>query len=113
MRCANVSSESSLSSFILSIPAGTNMNRLLRRLLLWTCLGLLSVPGIARERKAWNSQAAAAYLDARAGWWRTWPRAARDHDTFCISCHTALPYALARPVLRFAAGEKAPSGIEQ
>ena len=28
-----------------------------------------------------------------------WPAAARDHGTFCISCHTAMPYALARPAL--------------
>ncbi|MEO5923853.1 MAG: hypothetical protein ABIR70_08515 [Bryobacteraceae bacterium] len=48
----------------------------------------------------WNREHAAAYLDARAAWWMTWPSAARDHETFCISCHTALPYALARPHLR-------------
>ncbi len=29
-----------------------------------------------------------------------WPPAARDHGTFCVSCHTAMPYALARPTLR-------------
>lgn len=26
----------------------------------------------------------------------SWSGAARDHETFCISCHTALPYALSR-----------------
>jgi squalene-hopene/tetraprenyl-beta-curcumene cyclase len=31
-----------------------------------------------------------------------WQGAARDHDTFCISCHTALPYALSRASLRVA-----------
>jgi len=30
----------------------------------------------------------------------TWPNASRDHETSCVSCHTALPYALARPALR-------------
>ena len=45
----------------------------------------------------WNLQKAAAYLDQRADWWMNWPRAARDHETFCISCHTAVPYALSRP----------------
>ena len=33
-------------------------------------------------------------------WWSSWPTAARDHETSCVSCHTALPYALARPALR-------------
>lgn len=49
---------------------------------------------------------AAAYLDARMSWWMSWPPAARDHDTFCISCHTVLPYAMARPALRSALGER-------
>jgi squalene-hopene/tetraprenyl-beta-curcumene cyclase len=42
-----------------------------------------------------------------------WPVAARDHDTFCISCHTAVPYALSRPALRAALGEQAPSANER
>lgn len=42
-----------------------------------------------------------------------WPNAARDHDTFCVSCHTALPYAIARPSLRSTLGEKAPSELER
>jgi len=39
--------------------------------------------------------------------------AARDHGTFCISCHTAVPYALARPTLRTALAESAASPTEQ
>jgi squalene-hopene/tetraprenyl-beta-curcumene cyclase len=54
---------------------------------------------------AWDARAAAAYLDGRQAWWQQWPNAARDHDTACVSCHTALPYALARPALRRALGE--------
>ena len=61
---------------------------------------------------SWNPKAAAAYLDYREGWWMTWPVAARDHDTFCVSCHTAVPYALSRPALRSALGERAPSSNE-
>ena len=61
---------------------------------------------------AWNPKAAAAYLDQRATWWTTWPNAQRDHGTFCVSCHTALPYALARPALRQPLGETAPSSAE-
>ena len=63
--------------------------------------------------KSWNPQAAAAYLDGRMGWWAAWPSAARDHETFCVSCHTSLPYALARPALRTALGEHAPSANER
>src|SRR5215470_19500541 len=48
---------------------------------------------------------AATYLDKRLDWWAHWPNAGRDHDTFCVSCHTALPYALARPVLHRALNE--------
>ena len=60
----------------------------------------------------WNRKAAAAYLDQRAIWWTTWPNAQRDHGTFCVSCHTALPYALARPSLGKPLGESAPSAGE-
>ena len=61
---------------------------------------------------AWNPKAAAAYLDQRSTWWSTWPNAQRDHGTFCVSCHTALPYALARPALRPSLGETGASAPE-
>jgi len=61
----------------------------------------------------WDQRAAAAYLDQRAGWWMEWPKAARDHETFCVSCHTAVPYALSRPALRKALAEEAPSANER
>jgi len=54
---------------------------------------------------SWNARAAVTYLDGRQAWWQQWPNAQRDHDTACVSCHTALPYALARPALRRALGE--------
>ena len=38
---------------------------------------------------------------------------ARDHDTFCISCHTAVPYALARPALSVMLHESAAPAPEQ
>jgi squalene-hopene/tetraprenyl-beta-curcumene cyclase len=44
-------------------------------------------------------RAAAAYLDSRLDWWVHWPNAERDHETSCVSCHTALPYGLVRPAL--------------
>ncbi|HKW57787.1 MAG TPA: hypothetical protein VJN42_10545 [Candidatus Acidoferrum sp.] len=61
----------------------------------------------------WDAKMAAAYLDERAAWWMSWPRAARDHGTFCISCHTAVPYAMARSALRPALGEQGPSATER
>lgn len=59
-----------------------------------------------------DAKAAAAYLDARAESWSTWSNAQRDRGTFCISCHTTLPYALARPELRVSLGESQPSPAE-
>lgn len=60
----------------------------------------------------WNRKTAAAYLDGRETWWINWVGSARDHGTYCISCHTAMPYALARPTLRAALGESQPSTDE-
>ena len=67
----------------------------------------------AENPATWDAKAAASYLDGRQGWWLTWPTAARDHDTACVSCHTALPYALARPSLRGPLGEHDASAPER
>src|SRR5262249_4631143 len=60
-----------------------------------------------------RDKAAASYLDGRLTWWMGWKPAARDHDTFCISCHTVLPYAMARPALRTALAEQSVSPTER
>jgi squalene-hopene/tetraprenyl-beta-curcumene cyclase len=88
---------------------------MIRTVTLALALGLVSVGNSASPvaKPAWNPKAAAAYLDRRAGWWIAWPDAARDQGTFCISCHTALPYSLARPALRTALGEKEASNNER
>ncbi len=65
------------------------------------------------DSPAWNPTQAAAYLDGRAQWWSSWPNAARDRDTFCVSCHTAAPYALGRPALRSLLKETGPSAPER
>jgi squalene-hopene/tetraprenyl-beta-curcumene cyclase len=57
---------------------------------------------------SWDPRAAAAYLDKRQEWWMQWPKAQRDHETFCISCHTALPYAVSRFALQTAIAEQGP-----
>ena len=76
--------------------------------------GFLALTLIARSAPAqgWDMRSAAAYLDARQAWWSAWPNAARDHQTACVSCHTALPYALARPSLRAALRETEPTSSE-
>ena len=68
---------------------------------------------VSTNSARWSAKAAAVYLDGRLNWWMGWPVAARDHDTFCVSCHTVVPYGLARPVLRAALGEQATSPPEQ
>ena len=66
-----------------------------------------------KTANSWDPKAAAAYLDRRQSWWTAWPRAQRDHETFCVSCHTAVPYALSRSALRTALAEQAPSPNER
>ncbi len=56
--------------------------------------------------QSWTASATATYLDQRQAWWQSWPKAARDRGTVCVSCHTVLPYALARPQLAAALREK-------
>jgi squalene-hopene/tetraprenyl-beta-curcumene cyclase len=78
--------------------------------------GLVAVlhPLAAAERRpSFDARAAAAYLDGRQEWWQRWPTSARDHDTHCVSCHTALPYALARPALRTALDEHGAAAPER
>jgi hypothetical protein len=61
----------------------------------------------------WDRHAAENYLDSREAWWQDWERTHVDHGTYCISCHTQMPYGLARPVLRQELGDPAPSGAER
>ena len=87
--------------------------------LLTICSAALAVSIVVQAGAAaapdptWSAKTAAAYLDGRLDWWSTWPNAARDHDTFCVSCHTAAPIALGRPALRGALGEHGPSASER
>jgi hypothetical protein len=84
---------------------------------------LLALPGVAATHPAaidasakpgaWDAAAAAKYLDSRQVWWAEWPHAQKDHGTVCVSCHTQVPYALARPLLRKNLGEQAVSDPER
>jgi squalene-hopene/tetraprenyl-beta-curcumene cyclase len=59
----------------------------------------------------WNPRLAAQYLDSRQKQWFAWPDASKS-GVPCVSCHTGLPYLLARPALRLALGETAPTLYE-
>jgi squalene-hopene/tetraprenyl-beta-curcumene cyclase len=61
----------------------------------------------------WSPAKAASYLDRRATWWSSWPKAAYEHGTFCVSCHTATPFSLGRAALRGPLSESAASSNEQ
>lgn len=78
------------------------------------CLIGLTLPLMltAADAPSWNRKAAAGALDERQAWWANFPSAQRDHGTFCVSCHTTLPYALARPRLRALVGERQASSTE-
>ncbi len=86
--------------------------------LAWGCV-LLAALTVGQARggdavaPAWSPEAAANYLDGRAAWWRTWSGSARGQGTVCLSCHTALPIALARPALAERLGETAAGAAEK
>src|SRR6188768_1926798 len=62
----------------------------------------------------WNRTAAAAYLDQRMDEWFDRGEQLRtgEGQTTCVSCHTVIPYALARPALRQATGVAPPTSQE-
>jgi squalene-hopene/tetraprenyl-beta-curcumene cyclase len=82
-------------------------------------VALLATPQLARAQGAapasppWSPQAAAKYLDGRADWWLNWSGAARGQGTACLSCHTSMPFALARPALGAHLGETAAGAVER
>ena len=75
--------------------------------------GFLAVVFSGSAAAQWDAGKAAAYLDGRIEWWMDWQTAQRDHETFCVSCHTAAPYAVGRSALRGALDEKNPSADER
>jgi squalene-hopene/tetraprenyl-beta-curcumene cyclase len=87
-----------------------------RLMMVISCIALGAV-GCSRTGStpagSWDPKTAAAYLDRRMEWWMGWKGSRRDHDTFCVSCHTALPYALARPWLRTASAAQVPAVDER
>ena len=59
----------------------------------------------------WNPKLAEQYLDSRQQAWVAWPHAL-ESGVACVSCHTGLPYLLARPALRRTLGESGPTLYE-
>jgi len=74
-------------------------------------LAVVSLLAIVAARAEWNPKLAASFLDERQAAWFQWPQA-NSASGVCLSCHTGLPYLLARPVLRTFGGEKAPTRYE-
>lgn len=71
-------------------------------------LGIAVVPAVAA---GWNPKLAAAFMDERQKQWFAWPTAAKAGGP-CVSCHTGLPYLIARPGLRRVLGEPEPTKWE-
>jgi squalene-hopene/tetraprenyl-beta-curcumene cyclase len=63
---------------------------------------------------AWDKEAAAKYLDDRMDLWFDKAKKLQTGQgtTTCVSCHTVVPYALARPALRKATGMTQPTPQE-
>ncbi|HUJ71359.1 MAG TPA: hypothetical protein VLZ30_03890, partial [Verrucomicrobiae bacterium] len=59
----------------------------------------------------WSPKLAEQYLDSRQKAWIAWPSAMAS-GVACVSCHTGLPYLVARPALRHALGENSPTLYE-
>jgi hypothetical protein len=75
------------------------------------------IPQVSTARNtstAWDREAAAKYLDDRMDLWFQKAKKLRTGQgtTTCVSCHTVVPYALARPALRKAAGMMQPTPQE-
>jgi squalene-hopene/tetraprenyl-beta-curcumene cyclase len=70
----------------------------------------------AEELPDWRPAEAGRYLDEREKTWFGFSSARRGQgteQTSCVSCHTVMPYVLARPVLRKLAGALMPTEQEK
>ena len=68
------------------------------------------VRGGEDAKAEWDKSAARQYLDSRGAEWFKFDSAFRGKGasaTSCVSCHSLLAFALARPVLRRMTDEKA------
>ena len=68
------------------------------------------------QSTGWKPDEAGQYLDERQKVWFAFSSASRGKGatrTTCVSCHSVLGYALARPVLRKLVGVSAPTEQEK
>src|SRR2546422_11445892 len=74
----------------------------------------LGSQGAAAEHGGWDREGAAKYLDERMDAWFANAKKLRTGQgvTTCVSCHTVVPYALSRPVLRRAVHGSTPKPQE-
>ena len=90
---------------------------MMRHAIRWLILPVLfTSPTLRAANPSWKPEAAAKYLDARGQEWFDFAGAHRGEGatrTTCLSCHTSLPYALARPTLRKITGTDAPTEPER
>lgn len=83
----------------------STMTRIFRLLL----ITIICIPAFAAD---WDAKLAAKYLDDRQKQWFEWPIAKASGGP-CVSCHTGLPYLLARPHLRQTLGETTRTEFER
>jgi squalene-hopene/tetraprenyl-beta-curcumene cyclase len=84
------------------------------RLFMGLTAGWAAPQGVPGERAGWNPGGAAKYLDERMDAWFANAKKLQtgQGETACISCHTAVPYALSRSVLRRAMQVNSPTPQE-
>lgn len=52
-----------------------------------------------QSNSTWSQRAALKYLADRETWWINWDGAKRENGTFCISCHTNVPFIAVTAIL--------------
>lgn len=81
------------------------------------CASMFPAEALAGDQtpRSWDKALAGRYLDRRGEEWFNFEGSHRGQGpsgTSCVSCHSLLPYALARPVLRRLASENRPTKWE-
>jgi hypothetical protein len=82
------------------------------RVLTLVASAVLAFAAVNTVAADWSPEAAARYLDARQKQWFEWKPAASANGP-CVSCHTGMPYLLARPALRRVLKEAEPTVYER
>jgi squalene-hopene/tetraprenyl-beta-curcumene cyclase len=101
-------------AFVMPVSV-TTIRRFLPIVVLAAAACRTATVGAADAKDPARVQRAITYLDGRQDAWSEFPRAGRGEGadrTACVSCHTGISYALARPSLgRLAAEPGSPSGL--